>query len=74
MACKNTGVFEKFIYHKINGYLINKNDPLDESFKLLSNIDNEDLKNMGKKLNITVLKNFNVKNVINKYFDLIESY
>lgn len=72
LACKNTGVFEKFIYHKINGYLINKNDPLDESFELLSNINSKELQKMGKKLHKTVLENFNIKNVINKYFDLIE--
>ena len=29
---------------------------------------------MGKNLNKTVLENFNIKNVISKYFDLIESY
>ena len=72
LACKKTGIFEKLLNHNINGFLIDKENPLDETYKILSKVDNNELKKMGKKLKISVEKTFAINNVIERYFNLIE--
>ena len=73
LACKNTGIFEKFIQNKKNGFLVNKEDPLNESFELLMSVKKNQLEEMGLKLNLNVLNMFDIKNVIHKYYELIEN-
>jgi glycosyltransferase involved in cell wall biosynthesis len=75
VVCKKVGDFEDYIVHEKNGFLVKKEDPLQQSVRFLEKCYNnrEILPIMGNNLCETVLKKFDINNVSSQYDDLINN-
>lgn len=69
IVCKGVGDFEDYIVDGDSGFLIDKENPTSDLLKHLSDIYSQkvDIKRLGNKLHESVLENFSIENVIEKY-------
>jgi len=70
IVCKNTGDFDEYIINNENGFLVNKENTVDEMVKNISDLyhNREKMKILGTKLKHVVLNKFSSSNnIINKY-------
>jgi glycosyltransferase involved in cell wall biosynthesis len=69
LVCKGVGDFEDYIVNRENGFLINKQDPVNEAYTILKSIANNaiDGKKVGEQLRKTVLAKFDINNIAEDY-------
>ena len=72
IVCKGVGDFEDYIVDGDSGFLIDKENPTSDLLKHLSDVYSHkvDIKRLGEKLHKSVLENFSIENVIEKYYIL----
>ena len=62
IVCKNVGVFNNLIHHGINGYLVSKKYPINDTFKILNSLNKKKIKQLGLKLHKSMIRKYNVNN------------
>jgi hypothetical protein len=69
IVCKGVGDFEDYIVNGESGLFMNKENPLPDLIKYLSDIYKEKInsENLGLKLHESVINNFSIVNVLEKY-------
>jgi glycosyltransferase involved in cell wall biosynthesis len=74
IVCHDVGDFDDYIVSGVNGYLVDKAKPVDESFEILCKLyDNPDqLKMLGDNLYTTIIKEFSIDNVAPLYDVLLK--
>ena len=73
IVCKNVGIFNELIIDNLNGFLVDKNNPVIESVEKIISSNLKDFEKMGKNLHETINQKFNIKFVKDKYINLIEN-
>jgi glycosyltransferase involved in cell wall biosynthesis len=69
VVCRGVGDFDEYVQHKENGWVVDKSNCVEETERLIC----EDLKNknvlheMGRKLNDTIRKKFDIEKMVDKY-------
>ncbi len=74
IVCKNVGDFDDYIVNEVNGFLVDKTDPVPETVATIRKLyqDMERLKTIGQSAHDTVLKTFSITNVAAKYEDILK--
>ncbi len=72
IVCKNVGVFNNLIHHGINGYLVSKKYPINDTFKILNSLNKKKIKQLGLKLHKSMIRKYNVNNYEKKYLELLK--
>jgi glycosyltransferase involved in cell wall biosynthesis len=72
IVCKGVGDFEDYIVSGESGLLMDKENPMPDLINYLSDIYNEkiNIENLGLKLHESVINNFSIENVLEKYASL----
>ena len=73
IVCDGVGVFNDFIKQDFNGFLVSKENAVDEAYNLLLNSSKEKINKMGINLYDTVTKEYHIDNVEKKYLELINN-
>ena len=73
IVCEQVGDFSDYIQEGYNGFLLDKNDPLQQAIALLEKAyyDKGILVEAGERLHETILKEFSIENVSSKYDALV---
>jgi glycosyltransferase involved in cell wall biosynthesis len=76
IVCCGVGDFESYIIHNHNSYLVDKENPVLETLKLLSYLipNKEELVIKGSLLYTTVIKKFSLDNVRPQYQQLLQNF
>jgi glycosyltransferase involved in cell wall biosynthesis len=74
IVCKGVGDFEDYIVNGENGFLVNKQDPVNEAYTILRSIAENaiDKKKIGEQLRKTVLEKFHIDNIAKEYGRVLE--
>jgi glycosyltransferase involved in cell wall biosynthesis len=75
IVCKEVGDFEDYISHGENGFLVNKNEPVEESFVILKKMAAGEIDKgpVGEKLFATVTGKFDIDKVAPTYEQLFKT-
>jgi glycosyltransferase involved in cell wall biosynthesis len=73
IVCKGVGDFEDYIENEISGYLVAKDDPVEQSVSILKELYNHPgkLKEMGQNIRRKVIDEFDIQNVKVLYEELL---
>lgn len=73
IVCNDVGDFEDYIKDSINGFIADKNEPVERSFLIIKNLyENQDiLKVTGKAIKKTIYDEFDISRVKEKYIELL---
>ena len=72
LVCKNVGIFNSLINDKFNGFLVSKNNPINESLKILNTLTKKKAKQLGLKLHKSNIKKYHINNFERKYLELLK--
>lgn len=72
LVCKNVGIFNSLINDKFNGFLVSKNNPINESLKILNTLTKKKAKQLGLKLHKSIIKKYHINNFERKYLELLK--
>jgi glycosyltransferase involved in cell wall biosynthesis len=69
IVCNDVGDFGEYVNKNVNGFLVNKENPIDETCSILEKVNNHsiNLNEIGNRFNKTVIEMFHINNVITKY-------
>jgi glycosyltransferase involved in cell wall biosynthesis len=72
VVCKGVGDFEEYIVNEKNGFLVDKENALNEMVSIIQNYysNKGQLKSMGEKIRAEVLTRFAIEPVCDKYLEL----
>ncbi|HEY6504865.1 MAG TPA: glycosyltransferase family 4 protein [Chitinophagaceae bacterium] len=75
IACNDVGDFDDYIENGVNGFLVDKADPVEPSLQALTTLYNDPAlrKNLGENLYNTVVKEFSIEKVVPLYNKLLNS-
>jgi glycosyltransferase involved in cell wall biosynthesis len=75
VACRDVGDFEDYIVSGVNGFIVDKSDPVESSVKILTDCYNNPvcLKKLGESLYNTITREFSIDNVLPVYDKLLNS-
>ncbi|HMG83782.1 MAG TPA: glycosyltransferase [Ferruginibacter sp.] len=75
IVCKEVGDFEEYITNGKNGFLVSRQQPVNESAAIIESVYNKtiDVNAIGEEFNSTVITIFNIDNVIDKYEMIIQA-
>lgn len=73
IVCKEVGDFEDYIENGINGFLVDKQNPIPETINIFKKLYNDPykLKQLGEAMNKRIIAEFDIQNVKNKYIKLL---
>ena len=73
IVCKGIGDFDEYIYHRKNGLIVSPENTSEEIYELVKEDydKKEELKILGKNINIAVLNKFDIEKVSEQYLNLI---
>lgn len=73
VVCKNVGDFDDYIVDDVNGYILNKENPVPEGEKVLTDLySNPDkIKQLGDAMQKKILTEFDIQRVKDKYAELL---
>jgi len=74
IVCENVGDFNDYIQHLNNGFLVNKNKPVEETVALLKQYSSDKgvLNSIGERLNKTIMATFSMEAVQNEYKNILK--
>ncbi|MBC7947575.1 MAG: glycosyltransferase family 4 protein [Chitinophagaceae bacterium] len=73
IVCNDVGDFDDYIVNGVNGYIVDKTNPVEPAFRILKDLYHapEKLKPIGDKLYETVVREFSIENVAPLYDKLL---
>lgn len=72
VVCKDVGIFNELINDGDNGLIVEKDNPVIESYNKIIKCEKQNLKLMGESFYYTINNKFNINIVEQKYINLIE--
>lgn len=73
IVCKQVGDFEDYIVNKENGFLIDKNNPIEEAVEILKNLAQHKIskEEIGAKLYETIMEQFEINRISDAYKNML---
>ena len=71
IVCDSVGIFNDFIIDGINGFLISKENPVEDAVRIITDIKKQKLEKMGELLHTTVHEVFEISTVKKEYEKLL---
>lgn len=73
IVCKDVGDFDDYIRNGVNGYTVDKDNPVEPSYNILKELYGDDAKlaELGNNLHSTIIREFSIENVAPLYDKLL---
>lgn len=72
IVCKNVGIFNSLINHDVDGFLVSKKNPINDTYKILNSLNKKKIKQLGFKLHKSMIKKYHISNYEKKYLNLLK--